>query len=175
MPTRLSPVPCARMAVRPASAAVRAVPVRAVPVRAARRGLAGTVAAAALGLALAGCAPVNSVENADVPKWQATALPSAPVGVVLHDAGKILNRNRIVQEAAKVPAGNYTLTAVCDGTGKAFFAVSLDGKAVAEAGAACNGRQESTRITLPAAGRVEISTSSVDAPLLYAYRLVPAQ
>jgi hypothetical protein len=67
------------------------------------------------------------------------------------------------------------LTAVCDGTGKAFFAVSLDGKALTEAGAACNGRQETTRISLPAAGRVEISSSSVDAPLLYAYQLAPAQ
>ena len=48
-------------------------------------------------------------------------------------------RTRIVQAAARVPAGSYTLTAVCDGTGKAFFAVTLDGKPVAEAGAACNG------------------------------------
>ena len=140
-----------------------------------RRSLPCAAVAAVLGFALAGCSPVNPVENADVPKWQATALPSSPAGVVLQDSGKILNRNRIVQEAARVPAGSYTLTAVCDGTGKAFFAVSLDGKAVAEAGAACNGLQESTRITLPASGRVEISTSSVDAPLLYAYRLVPAK
>ena len=102
-------------------------------------------------------------------------MPSSPAGVVLQDSGKILNRDRIVQEAARVPAGSYTLTAVCDGTGKAFFAVSLDGKAVTEAGAACNGRQETTRISLPAAGRVEISSSSVDAPLLYAYQLAPAQ
>ncbi|GGH90490.1 hypothetical protein GCM10007170_04380 [Arthrobacter liuii] len=116
-----------------------------------------------------------SVENADVPKWRATALPSSPAGVVLQDSGKILNRDRIVQESARVSAGTYTLTAVCDGTGKAFFAVSLDGKAVAEAGAACNGRPETTKIILPAAGRVEISSSSVDAPLLYAYHLAPAQ
>jgi len=141
-----------------------------------RRSLPCAVIAAVLGgFALAACSPGNSVENADVPKWRATALPSSPAGVVLQDSGKILNRDRIVQGAARVPAGSYTLTAVCDGTGKAFFAVSLDGKAVAEAGAACNGRQESTRISLPASGRVEISTSSVDAPLLYAYRLVPGQ
>lgn len=123
---------------------------------------------------MAGCSPVASVENADVPKWRATALPSSP-GVVLQDSGKILNRDRIVQEAARVAAGSYMLTAVCDGTGKAFFAVSLDGKPVTEAGAACNGRHETTKISLPAAGRVEISTSSVDAPLLYAYQLSPAQ
>lgn len=165
MPSRLSSVPCARTAASHAPRGGSRV----------RRWLPGSVAAAVLGLALTGCSPVNSVENADVPKWRATALPSSPAGVVRQDSGKILNRDRIVQEAARVPAGGYTLTAVCDGTGKAFFAVSLDGKAVAEAGAACNGRQESTRITLPVAGRVEISTSSVDAPLLYAYRLVPAQ
>lgn len=140
-----------------------------------RRLRPAAVVAAGLSLAVAGCSPVTSVENADVPKWRATALPTAPAGVVLQDSGKILNRNRIVQEAARVPAGNYVLTAVCDGTGKAFFAVSLDGSPVTEAGAACNGRQESTKVTLPAAGRVEISTSSVDAPLLYAYQLAPAQ
>ncbi|MBT2567729.1 hypothetical protein J7I84_14715 [Arthrobacter sp. ISL-85] len=158
MPFRPSLLPRAR----PAAVAVR-------------RSLPGTVAAAALCLAVAGCSPVTSVENADVPKWRATALPSAPAGVVLQDSGKILNRDRIVQEAARVPAGSYTLTAVCDGTGKAFFAVSLDGKAVTEAGAACNGRPETTKISLPTAGRVEISSSSVDAPLLYAYQLAPAQ
>ena len=158
MPSRLSPVPRA--------------PITAAAVR---RSLPWALVAAVLGLALTGCAAGSPVEKADVPKWRATALPSSPAGAVLQDSGKILNRDRIVQEAAKVPAGNYTLTAVCDGTGKAFFAVSLDGKAVTEAGAACNGRPEPTKITLPAAGRVEISTSSVDAPLLYAYQLVPAQ
>jgi hypothetical protein len=146
-----------------------------MPAAAVRRSLPGALVAAVLGLALTGCSGGTSVEKADVPKWRATALPSSPAGVVLQDSGKILNRDPIVREATKVPAGNYTLTAVCDGTGKAFFAVSLDGKAVTEAGAACNGRQESTRISLPAAGRVEVSASSVDAPLLYAYRLVPAQ
>ena len=163
MPSRLAFLPRARTA---AAAARRPLPGTT---------LAGTVLAAVLGLAVAGCSPVSSVENADVPKWRATALPSSPAAVVLQDSGKILNRDRIVQDAANVPAGSYQLTAVCDGAGKAFFAVSLDGKPVAEAGAACNGRQETTRISLPAAGRVEISSSSVDAPLLYAYRLVRTQ
>ena len=113
------------------------------------------------------------MENADVPQWRASALPSSPPGVVLQDSGKILNRDHIVQGAASVPAGRYTLTAVCEGAGKAFFAVSLDGKSVGEGGAACNGRQETTKIVLPTAGRVEISSSSVDAPLLYAYQLAP--
>ncbi|MBX7444705.1 MULTISPECIES: hypothetical protein [unclassified Arthrobacter] len=143
-----------------------------------RSTLPAAVSAGVLGLAavfgLAGCSSTSSVENADVPKWRATALPEAP-GVVLQDSGKILNRDRTVQQAATVPAGRYTLTLVCDGSGKAFFDVTLDGKAVAEAGAACNGSRETTRISLPTAGRVEISGASVDAPLVYAYQLAPAQ
>ena len=145
---------------------------RAVAVR---RTLPAAMVAAALGLAVAGCSPAGSVESADVPQWRATALPTSPAGIVLQDSGKILNRDHLVQEAASVPAGSYTLTAVCAGTGKAFFAVSLDGKAVTEAGAACNDRPETTKISLPATGRVQISSSSVDAPLLYAYQLAPAQ
>lgn len=128
----------------------------------------------AAALVLAGCSPVVSIENADVPQWQATALPSAP-GTVIQDAGKILNRDRTIREAADVPAGRYTLTATCEGGGKAFFAVSLNGETLADAGAACNGSREATKISLPAAGTVEISTSSVDAPLIYAYRLAPAE
>ena len=131
------------------------------------------VFAGAAALALTGCSPVVSIENADVPQWQATALPPAP-GAVIEDAGKILNRNRIIKEAADVPAGRYILTATCDGGGKAFFAVSLSGAMLADAGAACNGSRETTKITLPEAGTLEISTSSVDAPLIYAYRLEPA-
>jgi hypothetical protein len=63
----------------------------------------------------------------------------------------------------------------CDGGGKAFFAVTLAGKNLADAGAACNGSRETAKITVPEPGPVEISTSSVDAPLLYAYQLVPTQ
>lgn len=162
MPSRLSLFSRARRA----SGAVR------------RSTLPAAVSAGVLGLVavfgLAGCSSTSSVENADVPKWRATALPEAP-GVVLQDSGKILNRDRTVQQAATVPAGRYTLTLVCDGSGKAFFDVTLDGKAVAEAGAACNGSRETTRITLPTPGRVEISGASVDAPLVYAYQLAPAQ
>lgn len=131
------------------------------------------VLTAAAAVALTGCSPVVSIENADVPQWQATALPSAP-GAVLEDAGKILNRDRLIKEAADVPAGRYILTATCEGGGKAFFAVSLNGTMLADAGAACNGSRETTKITLPEAGTLEISTSSVDAPLIYAYRLEPA-
>lgn len=133
------------------------------------RALMGLAAAA-----LAGCSPVVSIENADVPGWRATALPTAP-GTLIEDSGKILNRDRIVQEAGDVPAGRYTLTATCEGGGKAFFAVSLDGEAVVDAGAACNGSREITRIALPRSGTLEISASSVDAPLIYAYHLTPAE
>jgi hypothetical protein len=138
------------------------------------RALGGMAASAVMVLAVAACSPVVSIENADVPQWQATALPSDGQAV-LEDAGKILNRDRIIQTAASVPAGDYTLTITCDGGGKAFFAVTLAGRELAEAGAACNGSRETASITVPKAGRIEISTSSVDAPLLYAYHLVPAR
>jgi hypothetical protein len=143
------------------------------PARVVPRALAAA-ASAAIMLAVAACSPVVSVENADVPQWRSTALPSDGQAV-LQDAGKILNRNRIVQSAASVPSGDYTLTITCDGGGKAFFAVTLAGKELTEAGAACNGSRETARITVPEAGRMEISASSVDAPLLYAYHLVPAR
>ena len=138
------------------------------------RGRSAAALAVVAAAALAGCSPLVSVENADVPQWRATALPTAG-GAVLDDAGKILNRDRIIREAADVPAGTYTLTSTCAGGGKAFFAVSLNGTALTEAGGACNGSKETARITLPESGRLEISASSVDAPLLYAYRLAPEQ
>ncbi|AXJ08512.1 hypothetical protein [Arthrobacter sp. PM3] len=141
--------------------------------RLARRAFTGAAAAAVV-LASAACSPAGSIESADVPAWKATALPQAP-GTVLEDAGKILSRDPIVRSAAGVPAGTYTLTMTCDGGGKAFFAVGLDGKQLTEAGAACNGSRETARITVPAEGEVTISTSSVDAPLIYAYHLVPAK
>jgi hypothetical protein len=134
---------------------------------------AGAAAAAAVVLAASACSPVRSIESADVPEWKATALPSAS-GILLEDAGKILNRDPIVKAAVGVPAGSYTLTMSCDGGGKAFFEVSLDGRILTEAGAACNGSRETARIIVPATGTVEISTASVDAPLLYGYHLVPA-
>ncbi len=138
-----------------------------------RRTLTGAAAAAVV-LTAAACSPAGSVENADVPAWKATALPSAP-GTVLEDAGKILNRHPIVRAASGVPAGTYTLTMTCEGGGKAFFAVSLDGSQLAEAGAACNGSRETARIKVPAAGEVTLSTSSVDAPLIYAYHLAVSE
>ncbi|MGN7251555.1 hypothetical protein [Arthrobacter sp. SAFR-014] len=136
--------------------------------------LGGAAASAVILLATVACSPVVSIENADVPQWRATALPSDGQAV-LEDSGKILNRDRIIQTAASVPAGEYTLTITCDGGGKAFFAVTLAGKELAEAGAACNGSRETADIRVPKAGRMEISASSVDAPLLYAYHLVPAR
>ena len=138
-----------------------------------RRTLTGAATVGVV-LAAAACSPAGSVENADVPAWKATALPSAP-GTVLEDAGKILNRDPIVRTASGVPAGTYTLTMTCEGGGKAFFAVSLDGSQLAEAGAACNGSRETARIKVPIAGDITLSTSSVDAPLIYAYHLAASE
>ncbi|WP_457973764.1 hypothetical protein [Arthrobacter sp. D1-17] len=132
------------------------------------------VTAGALLLVLPACSPRVSIENADVPAWKATALPSAQ-SAVLEDAGKILNRDRIIQETGSIPAGRYILTATCEGGGKAFFAVSVDGNPIADTGAACNGSREISKLNVPKAGALEISASSVDAPLIYAYQLVPAK
>lgn len=125
---------------------------------------------ACLVVAASACSSAVSIENADVPAWKASALPTAN-GTVLEDAGKILNREPLVKDAADVPAGVYTLTMTCDGGGKAFFTVTAGGTKLAEAGAACNGSRESAKITVPAAGAVQVSASSVDAPLIYAYHL----
>jgi len=146
-------------------------PLRARTIR--QRAL-GAAAGAAVVLAAAACSPAASIESADVPAWKATALPPAG-GVVFEDAGKILNRDPLVKTAPGIGPGTYVLTITCDGGGKAFFDVSLDGTRLSEAGAACNGSRETARIKVPAAGTLQISTSSVDAPLIYAYQLAPAQ
>lgn len=130
------------------------------------------VAAAAVVLGVSGCAQQLSVENADVPQWKATAMPSVS-GIVAEDAGKILNA-RPVDHTENVPAGKYTLTLVCDGGGKAFLAVRSGGKELADLGAACYGTRESAKITITEAGPLELSASSVDAPTLYAYQLIQA-
>ncbi|QCO99775.1 hypothetical protein FCN77_21260 [Arthrobacter sp. 24S4-2] len=135
-----------------------------------RRIISTAAVGTCLVVAASGCSSAVSIENADVPSWKATALPTAS-GIVLEDAGKILNREPLVKEAASVPAGGYTLTMTCDGGGKAFFTVTSGSTKIAEAGAACNGSRERTKITVPAAGPLNISTSSVDAPLIYAYHL----
>lgn len=135
------------------------------------RALSVAVAAAAL-LAVSGCSAQVSVENADVPSWKATALPPAS-GTVAEDAGKLLNAQP-VDRTAEVPAGSYTLTLVCEGGGKAFLAVRSSGRELADLGAACYGTRESKKITLTESGPLEFSVSSLDAPLIYAYRLVAA-
>jgi hypothetical protein len=126
-------------------------------------------AAAAL-LAISACSAQVSVENADVPSWRATALPSA-AGTVAEDAGKLLNAQP-VDRTADIPAGSYSLTLVCEGGGKAFLAVRSAGMELADLGAACYGTPETIKITLPEAGPLEFSASSLDAPLIYAYQLV---
>lgn len=143
------------------------------PARPVGRAVRGLAAGAAVVLAVAACSSAGSIESADVPAWKATALPSA-AGVVVEDAGKILNRDPIVKTAPGIGAGSYVLTITCEGGGKAFFDVSLDGARLTEAGAACNGSRETARIKVPAEGTLRISASSVDAPLIYAYHLAPA-
>ena len=137
------------------------------------RAALGVAAGAAVVLAAAACSPAGSIESADVPAWKATALPSA-AGTVVEDAGKILNRDPVVKTAPGIGAGTYALTITCEGGGKAFFDVSLDGENLTEAGAACNGSRETARLTVPSTGTLQVSASSVDAPIIYAYQLVPA-
>ncbi|MDP9936174.1 hypothetical protein J2T11_002536 [Paenarthrobacter nicotinovorans] len=134
-------------------------------------GLVALSAAALLGVS-ACQAPVN-IQDADVPAWKGKVLPAAS-NAVLEDSGKILNRDPLVKESANVPAGNYTLTMACDGGGKAYFAVSSDGKNITDAAAACNGSLDVVKIKVPTTGPLSISTSSVDAPLIFAYHVVPA-
>jgi hypothetical protein len=62
----------------------------------------------------------------------------------------------------------------CDGGGKAYFAVSSGGKKITDAAAACNASLDVVKIKVPGNGPVSISTSSVDAPLIFAYHLVPS-
>lgn len=110
--------------------------------------------------------------NADVPAWQATALPAGS-GIVAADAGRILNREPMVH-TKDVQAGSYTLTLVCEGGGKAFLAVRSGGNEMVELGAACNGAKETAKVNVTESGPLEIRASSVDAPLLYAYQLTAA-
>lgn len=129
-------------------------------------------AAAVVVLGVSGCSQQLSVENADVPAWKATALPST-ARIVAEDSGRILNA-RPVEHTENLPAGTYTLTLVCDGGGKAFLAVRSAGQELVDLGAACYGTREATKITLAKAGTLDLSVSSVDAPTLYAYQLVQA-
>lgn len=99
-------------------------------------------------------------------------MPSA-TGAVLEDSGKILDRQALMQEATDVQAGVYTLTMTCEGGGKAFFAVMQQGREIVDAGAACNGSLERAKVSVPESGFLQISTSSVDAPLIFAYQLTP--
>lgn len=137
-------------------------------------GLVAITAAALLG-GVCGCQAPANIEDADVPAWKEKILPAAS-GVVLEDSGKILNRDPLVKESPNVPGGSYTLTMACDGGGgKAYFAVSSSGTKIADAAAACNGSLDVVKIKVPGTGPpLSISTSSVDAPLIFAYHVVPA-
>lgn len=124
-------------------------------------------------LAVTACQAPVDIADADVPAWRDKVLPAAN-SVALEDSGKILNRDPLVKESPSVAAGNYTLTMACDGGGKAYFAVTSAGKRIADAAAACNGNLDVVKIKIPETGALSISTSSVDAPLIFAYHLVPA-
>lgn len=137
-----------------------------------RRALA-TAAAAAVVLLGSGCSPQQSVEDADVPAWKATAMPQAD-GIVAEESGKLLT-SRPIARSADLPAGAYTVTLACEGGGKAFLAIRSGGNQVADLGAACYGTPESIRVTAAAGEPLEFSVSSVDAPVLYAYQVVPAE
>ncbi|MDP9890397.1 hypothetical protein [Pseudarthrobacter defluvii] len=63
------------------------------------------------------------------------------------------------------------MTLVCEGVGKAFLTVRSGGNDLVELGAACNGAKETTKVSVTDPGMLELRTSSVDAPLLYAYQL----
>lgn len=130
------------------------------------------MAAAGLVAAVTGCAQQLSVETADIASWQATALPTTGATVV-QDAGRILDAQPIMR-TADVPSGNYTLTLACEGGGKAFPAVRYAERELVDLGAACYGKRESIKLNVPESGTLEITASSVDAPLLYAYSLVTA-
>ncbi|MEV7607173.1 hypothetical protein AB0N65_17195 [Paenarthrobacter sp. NPDC089322] len=130
------------------------------------------VAAGAL-LAVTACQAPVDIADADVPAWRDKVLPTAGT-VALEDSGKILNRDPLVKESPGVPAGMYTLTMACDGGGKAYFAVTSAGQRIADAAAACNGNLDVVKIKVPQTAPLSISTSSVDAPLIFAYHLVPA-
>ncbi|MFS0718895.1 hypothetical protein ABC337_17860 [Arthrobacter sp. 1P04PC] len=136
-----------------------------------RRALCSVAAAAVVG-AVSGCAGQVSAGNADVPAWQAAALPAGS-GTVAADAGRILNGQPVVH-TKDVQAGSYELTLVCEGGGKAFLGVRSGGNEVMELGAACNGAKETAKVSVPETGPLEIRASSVDAPLLYAYQLTAA-
>lgn len=132
------------------------------------------VAAAAVVLSASACTPRVSIKDADVPAWQETALPSPGAGekAAVEVAGRLTNAEPAAS-TTDIPAGSYSLTLACEGGGKTFLAVSAAGEELVDLGAACYGSRETAKLEVPG-GPLEFSVSSVDAPVLYAYRLVPA-
>lgn len=140
-----------------------------------RRALAAAAAAVVVVSGTAACTPRTSIEEADVPAWQATALPApdASAGGKFTDVSGRLLDSRPEDYAMDVAPGSYSLTLVCEGGGKAFLAVSSNGGERLDLGAACYGTRETATLEVPG-GPLQFSVSSVDAPVLYAYRLVRA-
>ena len=131
-----------------------------------RQPLATLASGAVVLLAISACAPVTT---ADILEWQSRVLPAD--AAVAAESGRIVD-DRPVVRSADLAAGAYQLTMVCEGGGKAFVAVRPAGSELLELGAACNGARESLKLTVSEPGPVELSTSSVDAPVMYAYRLI---
>ncbi|WP_287903218.1 hypothetical protein [Arthrobacter sp.] len=131
---------------------------------------AGALGALLLGT-VSGCVQRPGIEQVDVPSWQATALPSAP-GAVLGGSGKLLDRQPADSFLAHLEAGKYTFTMTCEGNGKTYFTLSVAGKEAADATSACNGNKDVVTVSLPA-GDLSVKASTVDAPIIYAFQLVP--
>ncbi|MFJ3958344.1 hypothetical protein [Arthrobacter sp. NPDC090010] len=121
--------------------------------------------------AVGGCSQQPSIEKADVPSWQATALPADPQAA-LSGQGKLLDRNPADAGHGTVAAGNYSMTMTCAGNGKIYFEILSGGKTVGNATSACNGNKDRVDLTIPG-GELTVRASSVDVPLLYAFSLVP--
>jgi len=134
------------------------------------RSLALTAAVLLLG-AVSGCAQRTSVGQADVPSWQATALPADPQAA-LSGSGKLLDRNPAEAGHGTVAKGRYTITMTCEGNGKVFFELFSGGTSVGDATNACNGNKDRVDLNLPA-GPLTVKASSVDVPTLYAFSLAP--
>ncbi|MDP5227567.1 MULTISPECIES: hypothetical protein [Arthrobacter] len=134
------------------------------------RALALSGAVLLLGAA-GGCAQRSTVGQADVPSWQATALPADPQAA-LSGSGKLLDRNPAEAGHGTVAAGRYTITMTCEGNGKVFFELFSGDKSVGDATNACNGNKDRVDLSLPA-GPLTVKASSVDVPTLYAFSLAP--
>ena len=95
-----------------------------------------------------------------------------PAGPLLEDSGKILNRASDCPDASNVPAGNYTLTIDLRGRRQGVLrSAAWTAASSPNAGPPATAAAKPPASRVPAAGTSTLSTSSVDAPLIYAYHL----